>query len=1574
MKNATLLSLLCIAVLPTTSIVLNGMGVAPAASVQEQAAQESLFVPLEDESNKQTDLTDAALSAGDEDQEWQEEVDIPEEEEEPEEETPPAKAVNKWSELREFDFGGLEAVPLPVKPGQTKEIEVVLPEITELGIEFGASPKELTFVEETVPAIKPGKEPQGLMIRLPVIGEIRLKPTMINGELGYEAHFPNDSREINAGILVIDSYRLSLTGQTIAFTGSGTLMNKRGQLTLKRITAGRLSVDKQTGREIGEVDEIIASFVYNSNDRPKLTIKNVGTLVLESTDIIFQQNRPVLIVGTAVVFGVRAEIGMALTKRRAHAFINVRSPVKNQAYCQDPKNKNSAYCKNDDLLFKDVIPAIAKANKSLGNSKIKDLILKIYNLVVLPTTAADKAVAAGAKNDKKKKRVRTTQKPMNDQVRGELTGIISLVGTDLATDPRIIQQAVSKNRSDVQRKEKNPLDAEFNMQFDKYGYTGTMSADALYIKHLGKIESPSIVTSVRKSGATGPVEANLSINGDLVIPLERANTLKVAVDIVMMNQGLMLTGTIPQFTYKGIPLKNIELSLDTISKELMLSGTVSFGSLELMVKLGIIEPTVQNCGKEKEMCIKSSKQRCDTTSKITIEGCQDKADDAIAICEKQAEQALARCKKKSPDAITACETQVKEKLDACKKKAEEELSECSKRAQSDTLKKDFVANCEQEAKEKCEKSEALCIKSQETAKKEGKEPQRAVSLSARLKLASDYCFKESNECINREFKACKDTAPDKKAVIATKEKELKDKEALALAAADQQQEQEAKKLWKEYDKLSAEIGSLKQALRDCELKARQTCAKARSTCEQKQAKAKKDSMARADVKAARQELAGDTGKPEDQVPVDTPTLYPFKDIAGQNIGGVPIPSSLKNIKITNLDVGLDVSNDEQGLTSKSLYIRGIVNAFGVSLPGTLKYVSSDEDESGFLLTIPFTNRVSLAQLFPNELKGDPYNKIYIEKPIVSISTVNTRDPETNLQIPRGLVVSGKVPLSGGLDNVGQFLGKQGKLFALTGIFKWESPRASQLKIAISGDPDALTIQEKCKLALKHCTEDAQVICEAGTSKDVKTCVANATAACEKKRESCEKGTNDLVTVDSVAVAIGFEPSLGVQATLALRLPGHRDTPLKATGAVTLGVKSVRISAFMEGTLYNAFGLKGWELSDIAILFGKAYVSPLPTEFGGSGRIKIVGASLASALKLPKPTIPTDTPPTTESDRFGDEEQLTEESKEELQEGVPLVGKTKNAVQASKQAMSDAMGRVNVTMEGTFLADATMTDMGFKFKTTEVITWTDLLLIACQSFFSSVGQNGLASKIKFINTNLLKVSDLQGSYALKDVRVGNSVIPRGIGLGFKVDLFGKSGRFKMQIRDDGFDGLATFEKINTPFFKITGAGEDKILGTEDDAPIMRVAFNLLNQELYIDGVLALIIPQLGSVKSVTRIDVGFDGLQAYLQGKVFGLFEAELQAKIASGAKNVFVKGKLKQDALRMFEKMLKDAAQELDKKATKDIGSAQKEVNKLSASAQDITAANQRAVERAQEEVQRALRDLNAVKEKLDRAVKACGR
>ncbi|MCC7415040.1 MAG: hypothetical protein IT346_03030, partial [Epsilonproteobacteria bacterium] len=623
------------------------------------------------------------------------------EEEESEEEEPEEKVgfVSKWEDAG-FDFSELEAAPLPEEIA--KEQPEGMPEVAELDVSFdNLSDIELLYVDKP----KTSKKLEGLVVQLPIIGDIALEPVMIDEEHGYKfSSLPG--RSVNAGVLIINNYTMTLVGTIVSFTGEGSLLGKRGKLYLKQFTPNGLvpavntpsgvnpaltsSIAPATKETKGDVDQMIMSFVYDNKEQPKIKIPNLGDMTIASTDIIFQKDRPILIIAKAQIFGVNAEVGLALTTMRVNALINVQATVKEK--CKDPALQTTSECQ--DLTFADVIPQIGHANASIGKSKIKNLILKINNLIVIK--AAQKLIKTSYYDE--------------DLMSGVLTATINLLGTDLAANPKAITKYVSKRptkgSTGSEAAPLNPWEAEIEMNFDKYGYQGTLTAGTLYIKDVGTIENPTVETTL-SSGT-----ASIAIQGALVIPLKDLQPLRIApINIELSNDGLAVSGLIPEFTYEQIQLTNLKVDFNTLTRSINLESSKRFGDFELKIMLGVIKGDADD----------ETKNGLSLAAKLV----------STSVCSQRGftcrQEALKSCAASEPEkkkAIEAKEKLLKEKeaqalaLTAAGKESEADAAWTAWEQLAGELfkEKTDLIECVTQARNKCATEESSCESNQRLAR------------------------------------------------------------------------------------------------------------------------------------------------------------------------------------------------------------------------------------------------------------------------------------------------------------------------------------------------------------------------------------------------------------------------------------------------------------------------------------------------------------------------------------------------------------------------------------------------------------------------------------------------------------------------------------------------------------------------------------------------------------------------------------------------------------------------------------------------------------------------------------------
>jgi hypothetical protein len=152
------------------------------------------------------------------------------------------------------------------------------------------------------------------------------------------------------------------------------------------------------------------------------------------------------------------------------------------------------------------------------------------------------------------------------------------------------------------------------------------------------------------------------------------------------------------------------------------------------------------------------------------------------------------------------------------------------------------------------------------------------------------------------------------------------------------------------------------------------------------------------------------------------------------------------------------------------------------------------------------------------------------------------------------------------------------------------------------------------------------------------------------------------------------------------------------------------------------------------------------------------------------------------------------------------------------------------------------------------------------------------------------------------------------------------------------GTSDFPPLETSPNKPTVPDEEK----PHDGPSFYLDLNLLKQRAFLNGNLE--IPPL-SIKQEVDVDISLSGAKCRLTNKLFGVYECELELAITK--EDAHIKARMAQSALRLFESIMADAARDMVKASERDIAKAKKDV-------------------------ERAMGDLNALKNRIDQSKDKC--
>jgi len=133
-----------------------------------------------------------------------------------------------------------------------------------------------------------------------------------------------------------------------------------------------------------------------------------------------------------------------------------------------------------------------------------------------------------------------------------------------------------------------------------------------------------------------------------------------------------------------------------------------------------------------------------------------------------------------------------------------------------------------------------------------------------------------------------------------------------------------------------------------------------------------------------------------------------------------------------------------------------------------------------------------------------------------------------------------------------------------------------------------------------------------------------------------------------------------------------------------------------------------------------------------------------------------------------------------------------------------------------------------------------------------------------------------------------------------------GKAFVSIGRNGLIGQASMKKWKFGPLLITGSGEDKIFGTEDDGPYLSLVITPSKQELTISGSANL----FGSTGAGIFLDITKDGFTFDLEGKVLNALEAQIHAKTLENYSGFELDGKIRMG--RQYERLFGHLGSEMN--------------------------------------------------------------
>ncbi len=235
----------------------------------------------------------------------------------------------------------------------------------------------------------------------------------------------------------------------------------------------------------------------------------------------------------------------------------------------------------------------------------------------------------------------------------------------------------------------------------------------------------------------------------------------------------------------------------------------------------------------------------------------------------------------------------------------------------------------------------------------------------------------------------------------------------------------------------------------------------------------------------------------------------------------------------------------------SVFLKGEVNILNVALRPLIKVVTNKQGQKGTYMEGALPPNWKISDSI-RELKGTPIDGLVFEAASFIASDIDFYDPVKKIEVKRGLYVYSKTPLKGFLKPVGDFLGSSDQTFTLFG----------------SIDPDP----KKLSLGILQLSEGTPFLL-----RKFQWVLPNYSF----------RVPNSFIWNQNFDYFPANNSGRG-SMQLRLRLAANKQ-PLM-----------VDLQSGLEGSV----GIKGLELSQVSMLLGIVYGSPLPTQLGGSAKLSL----------------------------------------------------------------------------------------------------------------------------------------------------------------------------------------------------------------------------------------------------------------------------------------------------------------------------------------------------------------------------------
>jgi hypothetical protein len=260
----------------------------------------------------------------------------------------------------------------------------------------------------------------------------------------------------------------------------------------------------------------------------------------------------------------------------------------------------------------------------------------------------------------------------------------------------------------------------------------------------------------------------------------------------------------------------------------------------------------------------------------------------------------------------------------------------------------------------------------------------------------------------------------------------------------------------------------------------------------------------------------------------------------------PVPDFLKTITFTDVKGGIGATKGTKELTG-SFFLTGKATILKTTAEATVRFVGAAQGgQRGVFVKAALPSNWKFSDNIANTKFFDT---LPLQKAFFVVSSIDYTDPETDLDVKKGLSLYAQATLTGPLEPVQKLLGSTKQTITIYGVLDPVNPQNIVLGAKLS------------------------------TGLPIKTAT---------------------VSVGPLGLEIKGEPSISVIANIVVR-PSDKDQPLKFVTRASVNPIELRFAGTMLGTWNNPFGIHGFSLSNLALQLGLNYAqlaaTGLPSLFG-----------------------------------------------------------------------------------------------------------------------------------------------------------------------------------------------------------------------------------------------------------------------------------------------------------------------------------------------------------------------------------------